>query len=100
VLRVSEDIVPVAEFKAHLSEVVRGLPARGRPIVVTVNGKPAAVVMAPADFDRLSQRAAFHEAVSQGLDDSAKRRVLSDDAVGRIADARFGALPKPKRKRR
>lgn len=60
-IQVSEDIVPIAEFKAHLSEVVRGLLVRRRPFIVTQNGRPAAVVLSPAEFDRLSYLARFVE---------------------------------------
>jgi len=99
-LRVSEDIVPIAEFKAHLSEVVRGLPARRRPVVITQNGKPAAVVLSPAEFDRLSYRARFVAAVEEGLADVQKGRLLSDKEVQEMLDDRFGALARPKRPRR
>jgi PHD/YefM family antitoxin component YafN of YafNO toxin-antitoxin module len=80
--------------------MVRGLPARRRPVVVTQNGKPAAVVLSPAEFDRLSNHARFVSAVNEGLDDIEKGRVLSHEEVGRLLDERFGALPKAKTKRR
>lgn len=96
----SEDIIPIAEFKSHLSEMVRGLPARGRPVVVTQNGKPAAVVLSPAAFDRLSNHARFVAAVTEGLSDLDQGRVVSDEEVGKLLDERFGALPKAKRTRR
>jgi len=99
-LRIAEDIVPIAEFKAHLSEVVRGLTTRGRPLVVTHNGKPAAVVLSPAEFDRLTRRAAFIEAVGEGLDDARHGRVISDEALGKMVDERYGTAPKAKRTRR
>jgi prevent-host-death family protein len=99
-LQVAEDIVPIAEFKAHLSEVVRGLPERRRPVVVTQHGKPAAVVLSPAEFDRLSYHARFVQAVNEGLDDIEKGRVRSDDDVKRLVAGRYGATTKAKTKRR
>jgi prevent-host-death family protein len=99
-IRVSKDIVPIAEFKAHLSEVVRGLPARRGPIVVTQNGRPAAVVLSPTEFDRLSYHARFVAAVDEGLDDIEHGRVLSSRGLGNLLDARYGTLRKSKRKRR
>jgi prevent-host-death family protein len=95
---IAEDIVPIAEFKAHLSEMVRGLPTRRRPVIVTQNGKPAAVMLSPADFDRLSGHARFMSAVEEGLEDIESGRVLSHEDVGRVLDQRFGALPKMKTK--
>jgi prevent-host-death family protein len=99
-VHVDEDIVPIAELKAHLSEMVRELPARRRPVVVTQNGRPAAVILSPAAFDRLSYRARFVAAVEEGLEDIDEGRVLSDSAVGGILDERFGARAKAKTKRR
>jgi prevent-host-death family protein len=96
VLRVSEDIVPIAEFKAHLSERVRDLNTHGRPLVITQNGRPAAVLLTPDAFDRLTRQARFVDAVQEGLDDVDAGRVLSDDELGAHLDARFGALPRPK----
>ena len=37
------------------SDVVRGLEHR-RPLVITLNGKPAAVMMSPSEYDRISYR--------------------------------------------
>ena len=99
-IQISEDIFPIAEFKAHLSELVRGLPARGRPVVVTQNGKPAAVMLSPAEFDRLSYGARFVAAVDEGLLDIKDGRVISNDALDRVLDKRYGAPPKTKIKRR
>lgn len=99
-IHVKDDIVPIAELKAHLSEVVRGLPARRRPVVVTQNGKPAAVILSPAEYDRLSHHARFVAAVEEGLEDIDEGRVLSDAAVGKLLDKRYGALATSKNKRR
>lgn len=95
-IHVSEDIVPIAEFKAHLSRLVRELQGRSRPVVVTQNGRPAAVVLSPDEFDRLSYRARFVESVSEGLEDIEAGRVVTDTALARVLDERYGALPRSK----
>ncbi len=100
VLHVSEDIVPIAELKAHLSEVVRELPARRRPVVVTQNGKPAAVILSPSEFDRLAYQARFVAAVAEGLDNADAGRTVSDAQLAEILDDRYGALPRRRAKRR
>ena len=50
-INVAEDIVPIGEFKTHASQLVRHLHATGRPVVITQNGKPTAVVVTPAAFE-------------------------------------------------
>lgn len=98
-LQVAEDIVPIGELKAHLSERIRALRSGGRPLVVTQNGRAAAVMLAPEDFDRLTAHARFVSAVQDGLDDLDAGRVISDEELRRSLDARFGALEEPQKAR-
>jgi prevent-host-death family protein len=92
-LQVADDIVPIAELKAHLSERIRDLRTRRRPLVITQNGRAAAVLLAPEEFDRLTNQAEFVAAVREGLEQADTGRVVDHDEVGRILDARFGGLP-------
>lgn len=94
--QVSEDILPIGEFKAHLSEKIRALRERKRPLVVTQNGKAAAVVLAPEDFDRLTAQARFLAAVQEGLADHEAGRTISHEEMGRQLDERFGVSSKKK----
>ena len=80
-LQTAEDIIPIAELKANMSEIVRGLDERPRPLVVTLNGKPAAVVMSPREYDLLSYKSRFIEAVSEGLADIEAGRTYDADQV-------------------
>ena len=92
-LQVADDIVPIADLKAHLSERIRDVRARRRQLIVTQNGKAAAVLLAPEEFDRLTSQAEFVAAVREGLGQADSGRAIDHDQVGRILDARFGALP-------
>lgn len=82
-LEIGRDILPIGEFKAHASEAVRELKRRRRPLVITQNGRPAAVLLAPADFDRLTARDRFLTAVEEGLADVRAGRVISDEELER-----------------
>lgn len=98
VLRVAEDIVPIGTLKAHLSEQIRGLREHQRPLVVTQSGRPAAVLLAPEAFDRLTAQARFVAAVEAGLEDERAGRTVPDDALGQRLEARFGAPPRAGKK--
>ena len=91
----AEDIIPIAELKANMSEIVRGLDERPRPLVVTLNGKPAAVVMSPREYDRLSYRARFVSAVDEGL--AAADAGLTEDAEDMFAEILREPRAKPRR---
>ncbi len=95
-LQAAEDIVPIGELKAHLSERIRDLRGRRRPLVVTQNGKAAAVLLSPEEFDRLPRQSRFVAAVQEGLDQADAGKVVDHDEVGKILDARFGALAQEK----
>ena len=53
-VRVSENFVPVSEFKAQAAELLRQLRERGAPLIVTQNGRPAGVLLSPEAFDELT----------------------------------------------
>lgn len=68
-LRVSEDFVPVSEFKAQAAELLKRVADSRQPLVITQNGRPAGVLLSPAAYDDLMERSAFVAAVSAGLSD-------------------------------
>jgi prevent-host-death family protein len=73
-VRISEDIIPVSDFKAQAAEWLRRIADTGQPLVITQNGKAAGVLLSPAEFDRLSDRARFSSAIEEGLADAAAGR--------------------------
>ncbi|MCP3867565.1 MAG: type II toxin-antitoxin system prevent-host-death family antitoxin [Gammaproteobacteria bacterium] len=91
-MQIAEDILPIADFKARASQVVRQLRKKKRPVVITQNGKPAAVLLAPEEFDRLAERERFLQAIDEGLADAAAGRVISDEELGHQLDKHFGPL--------
>ncbi len=93
-VQLSEDILPVGEFKAHLAQVLQKLRKSDRPIVITQNGKPAAVMVSPREFDRLLERVRFIEAVRDGLSDSEAGRWITDKDLDLQLTAEFGSAKK------
>jgi len=91
-LMVSEDILPLGEFKARAASILRDLAVRGSPLVITQNGRPACVVMSPSEFDCMRERQAFLEAVGRGLADVQAGRVISDEELKKQLDVEFGPL--------
>jgi prevent-host-death family protein len=48
-------ILPISEVKARLPELVTSVVDREEEVVVTRNGKPAAVLVSFAEFERLKE---------------------------------------------
>ena len=75
--------MPIAEVKAHLSEVVSRVNGQHERVTVTVHGQASAVIMAPDDVERLEETIAV-------LADGALIRQLTESEVdlaeGRVED--------------
>lgn len=80
-VRISEDIVPVSDFKAQAADWLKRVASTGQPVVITQNGKAAGVLLAPTEFDRLVERALLLEAIDEGLSDEAAGRVVPHSKV-------------------
>ena len=89
--RVSEDIVPLSDFKAKASEWLKRVARTGSPVVITQNGRAAAVLVSPSAFDELTERTRFVDAVAEGLADLEAGRVVDHDSVVAEMTARYGS---------
>ena len=85
-IQVSEDIVSLSDFKNHASKMLRQTQISRRPIIITQNGKPAGVLISPAEFDHLCEQSRFINAVKSGLDDIEHGRILTDEELDRALD--------------
>ncbi len=84
--------LPLAEVKNRLSEVVNELVATHDRVVVTRNGRPAAVILSPDDLE------ALEETLAVLADQDLVRQLLAsraDIAAGRLhgVDELDGAMP-------
>ena len=81
-ISISQNIISLSDFKTRASKMLNEVQKSHRPIVITQNGRAAAVLIAPADFDLLTERARFVNAVKAGMADIQEGRVLTDDELG------------------
>ena len=74
---ITKDIQPLTTFRNNSVKFMKRLKKTRRPIILTVNGKPEAVVQSAAEYQRLLDLAAQadpEEGLRQGLDEIAKGR--------------------------
>ena len=77
-LNIATDIQSLTAFRRSSGEMMKRLHKSQRPLVLTVNGKAAAVVQDAHAYQRLLDMAARAEAgegIRQGLADARKRRI-------------------------
>ncbi len=89
-LRVAEDIVPLSDFKARASELLKRLAETGAPIVITQNGRAAGVLLSPAEFDALTERIRFFNAVAEGLENARSGKVVTHESMVAEVQSRYG----------
>jgi len=76
-LDITKDIQSLTSFRRSSGDFMKHLKKTKRPVVLTVNGKAAAVVQDAEGYQRLldiAARADAEEGISQGLDDVANGR--------------------------
>jgi len=74
---VSNDIIPVGQFKAGLAKYLKEIQNKHNSLIITQNGKPAGVLISPLEFDELRQTKSFLNSISRGLSNSENGEVLS-----------------------
>lgn len=88
-LRVAKDIVPLSQFKAKAAELLKMISETGAPIVITQNGRAAGVLLSPAEFDLLTERARFVHAISEGIADVDSGRVIDHHSMVAEVTSRY-----------
>lgn len=76
-MKLSEDVVPLAELKINPGRIVSRVTESHAPILLTRRGRGVAVVQAAEDYDRAEEERRFMRAVVAGLSDLESGQELS-----------------------
>lgn len=87
-ISITNDIVPIAEFKTGISKWFKSLQNDGHPLIITQNGKPAGVLLSPADYDELVYKKSFLDSVGKGISDAENGRTYTTDDIKAALSAR------------
>lgn len=80
-LNISNDIIPIGEFKTSLSKWIKSVQNTGHPLIITQNGRPAGVLLSPSEYDELMYKKLFIDSVIRGLSDAASGNVYSTNEL-------------------
>jgi prevent-host-death family protein len=82
-LKLSKDVVTLAEFKNQAATLLEKLSTSSQPLLITQNGKPAGVLLSPAEFDRIQEQETvrFVASVNRGLNDADRGKLLTSTEV-------------------
>ena len=89
-MKLLRDIQSLSVFKRDTSKFLKQMKETGEPLVLTVNGKPAAVVLNPEDFELIQQRERIETiaAIKRGMADFEAGRVMEAEAFFSDFEAR------------
>ena len=80
-INISNDIIPIGEFKTSLSKWLKNVQNTGHPLIITQNGRPAGVVLSPSEYDELVHKKLFIDSVIRGLSDAESGNVYSTNEL-------------------
>lgn len=83
-INISQDIVPVGEFKTGISKWLRSIRDKKHPVVITQNGRPAGVLITPEEYDKLMYTKLFTESINRGIQDIQKENVYTTSELKEI----------------
>jgi antitoxin YefM len=87
-ISITNDIVPIAEFKAGISGWFKSLKTAGHPLIITQNGKPAGVLLSPGDYDELVYKKSFFDSIGRGIADAEDGKTYQTNEVRAALKAR------------
>lgn len=80
-MKISSDIKPVSYLKAHTADILKQINETHRPLVITQNGEPRAVIQDPESFDRMRNAIGMLKLIAQGEEDVKLGRTRPQDDV-------------------
>ncbi|VAW85889.1 Prevent host death protein, Phd antitoxin [hydrothermal vent metagenome] len=68
-MKISTDIKPVSYLKSRAADMLRQVNDTHRPIIITQNGEPKAVLQDPESYENMRNAIGLLKLISQGEDE-------------------------------
>ena len=78
-IQIEKDIISLSSFRASYKEYIESLKNGSRSIVLTQNGKAAAVVLSPQEYDKLQQQQEVMNIIASRLQEIANNQFVEDE---------------------
>lgn len=80
-MKISTDIKPVTQLKTHAADLLKQVNETHRPIVITQNGEPKAVLQDPESYENMRNAIGLLKLTSQGEEDINNGQTIPQDDV-------------------
>ena len=68
-MKISEDIRPVTYLKSRAADILLQINETHRPVIITQNGEPRAVLQDPESYERMKSAIGLMKLLAQGEED-------------------------------
>ena len=80
-MNISTDIKPVTYLKAKAADLLKQINETHRPVIITQNGEPRAVLQDPKSYENMRNAIGILKLISQGEGDIRNGKVKSQEDV-------------------
>ena len=80
-MNILTDIKPVSFLKSHTAEILKHINSTHRPVVITQNGEPRAVLQDPESYDNMRKAIGLLKLISQGEEDIKQGNTRTQEQV-------------------
>ena len=80
-MNLSSDIRPVTYLKSRAADLLKQINETHRPVIITQNGEPRAVIQDPQSFEDMRNAIGILKLISMGEEDIKNENILEQEAV-------------------
>ncbi|GAF99666.1 unnamed protein product [marine sediment metagenome] len=80
-MNIQTDIRPVTYLKSRAADLLKQINETRRPVIITQNGEPKAVLQDPKSFEDMRKSIGILKLISQGEEDIKKGKVKTQEEV-------------------
>jgi prevent-host-death family protein len=80
-MNITNDIRPVTYLKSRAADLLKQINETHRPVVITQNGEPKAVIQDPQSFENMRNAIGILKLISIGEEDLKNENFLEQEAV-------------------
>ena len=85
-MKISSDIKPVSYLKSHAADILKHINETHRPVVITQNGEPKAVLQDPESYDKMRNAIGLLKLISLGEEDIKQDRIKPQEKIFKNID--------------
>jgi prevent-host-death family protein len=80
-MNISSDIKPISFLKSHAADILKQINDTRRPVIITQNGEPRAVLQDPESYDNMRKAIGLLKLISLGEEDIKQGNIKTQDNV-------------------